>query len=229
MHILANATQYSIGFRAIKLLVWSIIIVLPILIWLENSAVLHDLRYGAAFSQLLYALSKLTALYAIIALWLQLVITLNKTTSLKSFLPVRLYQSHRVLGWLAFGLTSLHITLFVTAVSIRKQTLTINLLGLDFSDYYHTGISIGAIAFWSMLIGVASIAASYYWLKSRVRNLVLLHRLVILAVILAFVHSYMIGTETRQGFYLYYYHFLFATISLSLVLRFKSSVLRFKE
>lgn len=221
MQAYLNPTRRDNGFGFILYSIWAGILILPGLIWLQNSRLIDDYFYGVELSQSLYVLSKLFALYAIIILWLQLVSTLNQNTRFQWMFPLSVNRHHRLLGLSAFVLTTLHIFFFVTAVSLRKQTLTINLLWPDFQDYYHTGISLGSISFWMMFIAVSAIGFAYYWLKQRVLLLVTLHRITIIAVILGFVHSLMIGTETRQGFYLYYYSFLLATMAISFLLRFK--------
>lgn len=159
--------------------------------------------------------SKLFALYAALLLWYQGVSSLLKSTPYAALLPAWNFLRHRALGLLTLCAVVLHIACFVTAVSLRKETLAVGLLWLDFRDFYHSAITLGLVAFWlSLLAVVAAVLRQRYPSVWRY-----IHRFMLAVIVMGLVHGYLIGTETRYGVYEIVYLSLFASFCAAMVYR----------
>ncbi len=165
-----------------------LLILLPLAAWLPVTG--DPLLYFTAEvppGQGVYVLSKLAGLYAITVLGLQMVIGLlaNK----------RVRATHKQLGILLVITTLLHVGLFVIAASLRAGTITYSMLWPTFATgYYQQSLSLGVIAL--VLMGIVVMAGCY---RFRHGSLVLVHRLSVFICGLAFVHSFWIGSETRNA------------------------------
>ena len=84
-----------------------------------------------------------------------------------------------------------HALCFTIAVSIRKGHIAYNLLLPDLSDFYHSSITLGWMAL--TLVSIAVLSRVF-----RSRYQLILHRLVYLVLPFAFLHSVLIGSDTRD-------------------------------
>ncbi|ODS24270.1 hypothetical protein AB835_04385 [Candidatus Endobugula sertula] len=202
-----------------KKLLWPLVFMLPFALWHFTSDVLNYFRYGAPTGQIWYVFSKLFGLYAVLLLWYQAVSTLLITTSLTTFFPQWTFLQHRIVGSLTLLVVMIHIACFVTAVSLRKDTVAWNLLLPDFRDFYHTAITIGLCSFFVMLvaIGTALLRKRFpaMWKK--------IHRNMVIVISAGLVHGYLIGTETRYGLYEIFYCALMVTLLAALCLWWKTT------
>ena len=144
--------------------------------------------------QLLYVLSKMVGLLAMVLIWLQLMLSLSSRVFGQI---VRLgSRVHRINGLALLFLLSLHVVLLVAAVSVRHGSLSLSLLVPNFaSGYYTSSTSLGVLGL--LLFGLAS--AIYIFRQKCERLFRWGHRCVIVACILVFAHSYLIGSETRNA------------------------------
>jgi len=94
-----------------------------------------------------------------------------------------------------FVLIFCHVLLFVSAVSIRQEELSIGMLLPDFSiGYYKNGLSLGVLAFFFILIATISGI-----LRKRLHKFWKLgHGFVYLTFALATVHGLMIGSDVNS-------------------------------
>jgi len=107
----------------------------------------------------------------------------------------------------------MHASIFISAASLRQDSLAVHLLVPDFSGFYQTALSLGVIALFAIIIAVALAAARKY-----VKNIWLYgHRLVILAFGLASVHAILIGSEAGAGVFMYLVLFFILSISVAFV------------
>ena len=144
--------------------------------------------------QLLYVLSKVAGLLAIVLVWLQLMLSLSgKFFDQLAYAGSRV---HRISGLMLLLLLSLHAALFVAAVSVRHGSLSLGILIPDFtSGFYTSSVSLGILGL--LLFGLTS--AVYVFRKTREHLFRWGHRCVVAACLLVFVHSYLIGSETRSA------------------------------
>lgn len=144
--------------------------------------------------QLFYVLSKVAGLLAIVLVWLQLMLSLSGRIFGK--LAYAGNRVHRISGLVLLLLLSLHAALFVAAVSVRHGALSLGVLVPNFtSGFYTSSVSLGVLGL--LLFGLAS--AVYVFRQNRERLFRWGHRCVIAACLLVFVHSYLIGSETRSA------------------------------
>jgi len=194
-----------------------LLLVLPGMVWFQSTGnLLVELRPGSMPGQVPYLLSKLMGLYVVIFLWLQVMYGLTRDDRLFAFLPAWNKKRHQLMGITTFVTIVLHYALFVAAVSIRKGTFAYDLLVPDFSDYYHTMLSLGWLAL-VMIIAVifARVARNYIEI-----NMIWLHRLAIPALFLALTHGLMIGSEASMDALIYLYLSLGVTAALIVLRRF---------
>lgn len=205
------STSYALG-----RLGWVLLLATPWIWWQSTTDVLGYFRYGAPDGQVWYVFSKLLGLYAAVFLWLQALCGLLKPTPYRILLPDWALSRHGLLGGLTALVLTAHIGSFITAVSLRKDRPEWTLLLPDFRDFYHTSITVGLTAFFLMLIAV--VAAT---LRRRLPGVWRwVHRFMLAVIALGLLHGFLIGTETRDGFYTVFYGGLAATYLLALVLRY---------
>jgi len=198
---------------------WLVVFLLPLLLWHITSDVYGYFRYGAPTGQIWYVFSKLFGLYGALLLWYQAFYTLLKNTRYANALPLWTLLRHRYLGSLTLLLITCHIAFFVTAVSLRKETFAWGLLLPDFTDFYHTAITLGLVAFAIAVIAVLS-AILRRGLPSVWK---IVHRAMLIVVTLGLVHGFLIGTETRYGLYEIFYCSLMATFLVAVWLRWREA------
>jgi len=158
-----------------------------------SDSLVTDITHPAPPGQLLYVLSKMAGLLAIVLVWLQFMLSLS--SRIFEQIAYAGNRMHRISGLALLFLLSLHAALFVAAASVRHGSLSLGVLVPDFaSGYYTSSISLGVLGL--LLFGLAS--AIYMLRQKRERLFRWGHRCVIVACILVFVHSYLIGSETRS-------------------------------
>lgn len=162
-------------------------------------------RYYVTAGQTVYVLSKLCGLLALVSFWFQGMTALARfSPRLKGFLQLRRGQ-HIALGIGTLLLVVMHITLFLIASWFRTEHFTLDPLAPKFNQgYFVAYISLGALAFWTLLLAVF---AGVRRLKAHLWS-AWIHRLVFLAFALAFLHGMSIGSETRFGLMAYVYAFI---------------------
>jgi predicted ferric reductase len=171
---------------------------LPVAIWW--SSVQHPMAYlridGLPSGQSLFVLAKLAGLLAVVALWIQAMLALAGRVPLLRVLPASTPRQHRRLGMLTALLVLAHVVLFIVATTLRKKALAIDLLwpNLD-HGYYFFNVSLGAFAFWLMVLTVFA-----GWRTARGdRRWRAVHLLWPVLVGLVFFHAMDIGSESRYG------------------------------
>jgi len=188
----------------------------PLCIWFYTSDVYSYYRYGSPVGQIWYVSSKLFGLYAVLLLWFQAISSLLKDTRYWVKFPCWTMLRHQYIGTASLFLVVLHVFSFTVATSLRKDTFAWRLLLPDFSDFYHTSISVGLFAFliliFSFLVAIFRTRIPFNWRY--------LHRGMLIAIALGIIHSFLIGTETRYGVYKLFYFLLVFLFSASLLMRF---------
>jgi predicted ferric reductase len=108
-----------------------------------------------------------------------------------------------------------HFLLFVTAVSLRKDTIAYDLLLPEFGKgIYFIAVSLG----WFAVIGLTLVALAGL-LRSKSGGIWKhAHRLSLVVFLLALVHAQMIGSEARGGTW-FIVHLLFAGAVLTALIR----------
>ena len=183
------------------LVVLLLVVALPAIIWRQQTG---DL--GVYFSpstppgQLLYVLSKLAGMYALLFIALQIIVSLAGRLKL---IPLhRLRLSHPILGILVVFLGVAHALLFFTAVSLRQGDPAWGLLFPGFRDFYHTHLTLGVFGLWILIAVMISGVVRFVSGSSAAR---MLHRGYWASITLVYIHALAIGTESqsRLGLALY--------------------------
>ncbi|TCK18887.1 hypothetical protein DFR30_2172 [Thiogranum longum] len=180
--------------RVVPWLLWVCALVVGVsILFSVSESLITALTRATPPGQLLYVFSKLTGLLAIVLVWLQLML------SLSSRIFGRMVYAgswiHRASGLALLLLLFLHAVLFVAAVSVRNGELSAGILVPDFtSGYYTSSVSLGILGL--LLFGLGS--GIYVLRQKRERLFRWGHRCVILACLLVFAHSYLIGSDTQS-------------------------------
>lgn len=187
--------------QIIRLFLWVSLLFCPLLLWWDSANVPDLYRYGAPAGQLYYVFAKLAGLYAVLALWLQAMGLLLRDSACQAMLPAWSMSRHRWIGRISVLAVVLHATLFITAVSLRQGGIAWGWFLPNVNGFYHTAASLGWLA--TVLMAAALMALAYR--KRFPFTWRIVHRIMLAVVVLGFVHGYLIGTETRYGWYLYFY------------------------
>lgn len=162
-------------------------------VWLGTAG---DLRLYVQKSmpagQLFYATSRLAGLLALAALALQLIAVLIGYAA-PTVRSSRTARFHARLGLCTFLLVVMHVACFGVAVRLRMGALPLTLLWPSAGQgYYRTHISLGALGFWALTLGIAvRLWPTPAWRKR-------VHWLAPIAWVPALCHGFAIGTETRE-------------------------------
>ncbi|HBH36696.1 MAG TPA: hypothetical protein DDW45_10335 [Gammaproteobacteria bacterium] len=178
-----------------------VIVTLPAMIWRQQTG-----DIGLYFSpstppgQLLYVLSKLAGMYALLFIALQIIVSLAGRLKLIPLHRMRL--SHPLLGSLVVLLGVAHALLFFTAVSLRQGDPAWGLLFPGFRDFYHTHLTLGVFGLWILIAVMISGVVRFINGSSAAR---MLHRGYWASITLVYIHALAIGTESqsRSGLALY--------------------------
>lgn len=164
--------------------------------WTQTGSPIPHIFYPSLPGQSLYILSKLFGYLGVSALLMQVtfgVVSLLKTTQIIS----KLHSSNA--KWLIV-FSTLHIALFVTAVSVRNGGIHLDVLVPKFTDYYNSKIAIGIVSYCivlsAMLMGIANknVARSFLFRVLHFSSAVL--------VVLMLSHALSIGSETKESWFL---------------------------
>jgi len=194
-------------------------VVVPALMWLQSTGdITIYFEYETPPGQVYYVLSKLTGMYAIFLLWLQVILALYRRTPVGEKLPFWSIKIHRNLGVIAFSALILHAGLFVIAVSIRKAHFAYGLLLPNFSHgFYNVAVSLGVLAMYGLII----VVIAGYFRRRGVQKAKWFHRVSIITLILTLIHCLLIGTETRYYLMIAVYAFMIGTLTAALYSNYK--------
>ncbi|HFD33275.1 MAG TPA: hypothetical protein ENJ28_11290 [Gammaproteobacteria bacterium] len=173
-------------------------------LFVSNGHLTEISRNYAPPGQTLYLLSKITAIFVYTLMWWQIMAGI--ITKVKK-------QLHTLLGMGVFTLIIIHVILFISAVSIRQDELSLGMLLPNFSsDYYKTGMSFGVMALF--FIFIATLTGIF---RKRLKNHWKLgHSFVYVTFALATVHGLMIGSDINSDGLSY---FIYGAV-ISLILAF---------
>lgn len=194
------------------------LLVAPLQTWLMlGGDVTEYLRYETLPGQVLYVLSKLSALFAIELIWLQAMLGLLRYRLMQrtSVTPVVWRRMHGTLGLTALAAIAAHVVLFVVGASMRNKVAVVDLLLPWGHGAYRTWVAFGAAALWLIVVGSVVQLARMFSAATRRR----LHRLNLAAIALVGVHSLAIGSESRSGPMAWTYGAMAAMLLIALVVR----------
>jgi hypothetical protein len=195
---------------SIKGLIWILCLTIPMMAWLVSEGdISHYLTGGSPNGQGLYVFCKIVGLYAYLFLWLHIMAAMVRNTLFEGIFPSFNKSLHRLVGISLSIMMLAHALLFMSAVSLRKGSVSWSTLVPNFADYYHTLLGLGVTALW--LLPVLIVTGLY---TARNRSAINAHRLSFVIFAMIFVHGLGVGSETKNGpmFYLY------CTTALSVVL-----------
>lgn len=191
-----------------------LVLTLPWMIWRQQTGELSLYFTGAVpAGQLLYVLSKLTGMYALLFIALQIIVSL--AGRLKLILHYRTRFLHPLLGTLVVLLALAHALLFFTAVSVRQGDPAWGLLLPGFSDFYHTHLSLGVFGLWILIAVMMSGVVRIIKGSSTAR---MLHRGYWASITLVYIHALAIGTESQSRTGLAFYSTLGGVVVLMLMM-----------
>ncbi|MGH8177222.1 MAG: ferric reductase-like transmembrane domain-containing protein [Steroidobacter sp.] len=199
----------------------------PLVVWLSSTGDLYVYFTRAVPpGQTLYVLSKFFALAAIVMFWFQCMSALAKDTPvLRGFFRLS-PPRHAIFGMATFAAVLTHVLLFVAASAMRTSHVSLDVLTPRFDHgFYRTYLSLGAIAFWILLIVVFA-----GW--KRLRNAPRwrwAHRLGFAVFALAFLHGVNVGSETRFGFMKYTYAFIGLSVGAAVASRLWVAAQRYRR
>jgi DMSO/TMAO reductase YedYZ heme-binding membrane subunit len=205
MLAVVNKIATRADFQAILILLMFFIV--PSIYWLNSGLnILSYMQDSVPKGQFYYVLSKLFGLYGLMALCLQIILGILGGPLLRRW--------HLAIGGLLVIFTLMHLSLFMLAVGMRSGGLKLATIFPGFtSGFYHLAISLGSVAF-LLLIVVAATGLGRRRYPSFFKGL---HRLSFIAAILALLHSFFIGTETRYLGMLCVYVFSVGSIVIALI------------
>lgn len=179
----------------------AVLFCLPGFIWYERTG---DLSFyfsnSAPEGQWFYVLSKLAGMYTLMSIAWQIIVML--LTRLGLLQLRRLSVMHGVFGSLIVVLAMSHAILFFIAMSQRQGEPAWALLVPDFSNYYHTYLTLGLLGLFILLAvcitGILCLRKPFSFAKK-------LHNLYWLSLGFTYIHALSIGTEsqTSAGLVLY--------------------------
>jgi predicted ferric reductase len=147
--------------------------------------------------QVIYQVSKLFGLYAIVLLWAQVMCGLIMGDQFRlrmfSWLTVMI---HRRLGIATLLVSSAHFLFFLAAASVRKHGVAYQLLLPDIKGgFYSMIISLG----WFALVGMYIVAIAGWMRMKGASRWKWPHRISLAVFVLAVTHSQLIGSEAQLG------------------------------
>lgn len=191
------------------------LMITPLWVWISvEGNPLTYITHPVPAGQALYIFSKLVGLYAFTLLWLHVVWVILRNTQLGYLLPRWQKHYHQTMGISITVIILMHVTLFISAVSLRKESFAYNLLLPNFSDYYHSLLSLGLLALWLLPVVI------YAGFKLRVdATKRWLHRLGFILFTLIFFHGIGVGSETKSGIMLWMYLSMGVSVPIALLMR----------
>lgn len=204
--------------RLKRFLLWMVctitLVIPPLAWWLSSGNPSAYFTHYVPPGQFIFVASKLCALMALALFWLQLMTALsNLSPALQGFFKLT-RRHHIVMGAATAVCIFLHLGLFMVASTLRTKHAALDLLIPTFTEgFYRTNISLGAIAFWLLLI---ALVAGSLRLKGGARWK-WVHRIVLVVFGLGFLHGIAIGSETRFGLMKYVYAFIGLSVGTAMV------------
>lgn len=189
--------------------VLGLLLTIPAAVWLISIGdPFAYLSHRVPPGQILYLLSKLCALYALAFMTSQVFLGIQGQTS-------PLFRFHPIVGMATATFVLLHLSIFIVAASLRSKHSTIETLIPVFDQgFYKSSISLGVIAAYLLIAVMIS-----GFMRYRRKRFGLMHYLAYAVVILGFVHSFFIGSETRQPVVIGYYAILLAAVVVAIIQR----------
>lgn len=177
----------------------ALLCLIPGIVWLISVGDLiayftHHLPKG----QLLYLFSKLCGLYAYFFITLQIIFGTQGARS-----PY--FKFHPRLGVLTTLTVTAHVALFVIAASLRSGQPALDNFVPDFSKgFYKSAVSLGIVAAYGLILVLLAITLR----KKYPFVFKLFHRIAFAVGTLGWLHSFLIGTETRVPVIMAFYALL---------------------
>ncbi|MES2674206.1 MAG: ferric reductase-like transmembrane domain-containing protein [Pseudomonadota bacterium] len=161
---------------------------IPFMVWLISTGDIFSYFFlKVPAGQILYIFSKLAGLYAYYFMALQLIIGFQGRKS-------QYFSYHPALGILTTLTIVAHLGLFITGASLKTKHVPIEILWPTFSNgYYKSSISYGVIAAYFLLLIITA-----GFLQKKIPVFKIIHRFAPIVVLLGWIHSFNIGTETRS-------------------------------
>lgn len=169
-------------------------------------------RFQVLPGQFLFILVKASGLSAMALLLFQVVLGLGR----KALPTAMTIGQHKALGAATLLVIVFHLTAFVVAASMRNKIPTLDLLWPNFHGYYRTWLSVGLIGFWVLCLGIAAMLRGGAWRR--------LHWLMLVGFVLAYLHSLLVGSETRAGAMVYVYAAYAIAVLSTLAVRIRSAM-----
>lgn len=174
-------------------------------LFISNGHLTEMSRSYAPPGQTLYLLSKITAIFVYLLIWFQIMVGIISKVN---------KQLHIMLGIAVFSLITIHVILFISAVSIRQDELSLGILLPNFSsNYYKSGMSYGVMALFFIVI--ASLAGIFR--KKFQNHWKMGHGFVYVTFSLASVHGLMIGSDINSGRLPYFIYGAVVSLMLAFV------------
>lgn len=191
-------------------------VLVPVMVWWQS---VGDMRvyldYRTPPGQSLYVLSKLAGLYALFLGWLQILLMLMKQAAPDGIARRWSLAYHRAFGFTVLGCMTLHVALFVAAASLRTGHVAFGLLAPNFNGFYATAVSLGLFGFYGIVIVVI---AGVLRAAARARA-AWVHYAALPVFGLTYLHSLLIGTETRAAPMLALYAIMGVTLLVAAIFR----------
>lgn len=205
--------QMGVGLASARGWLWALGLAMgtaiPLLAWWQS---VGDLRvyidYQTPPGQLLYVLSKLAGLYALFLGWLQILFVLLKHSVAGGLGRRWSLAFHRALGLTVLGCMTLHALLFITAASLRTGHVAFGLLAPNFSGFYAIAVTLGLFGLYGMII----VALAGLLRAAGYSRAIGWHYAAIPVFVCAYLHSLLIGTETRASLLLALYTLMGVTL-----------------
>lgn len=190
------------------------LLAIPVGVWLIGlGEPLAYLSHRVPTGQILYLFSKLFALYALAFMTAQVLIGVGGRDS-------RYFHLHPLTGALSAVFVLLHLSTFLIAATLRsKHSALETLIPVFDKGFFKLSVSIGVIAAYLLIaVVISGLLLARKW--SGIRYI---HYFAYAVVALGFIHSFFIGTETRQPVIIGYYAMLLAAVLMAIIRRFASS------
>lgn len=186
----------------------AILLTVPAIVWLINlGEPLAYLSHRVPTGQILYIFSKLFALYALAFMTTQVFLGIQGRRS-------DLFRFHPTVGALTAIFVLLHLAAYIIAATLRSKHSALDVLIPTFNKgFLKLSVSLGVIAVYLLI----AVMISGFLLLKRKRAFRFLHWLAYAVVMLGFLHSFFIGSETRQPVVAGYYAILLAAVFAALL------------
>lgn len=196
--------------------VLGVCVLVPVMVWWQS---VGDMRvyidYRTPPGQTLYVLSKLAGLYALFLGWLQILLMLMKQSAPDGIACRWSLAYHRAFGFTVLGCMTLHVALFVAAASLRTGHLALGVLVPDFTGFYTMAVTLGLFGFY----GIVSVAIAGVLRAAGRARAAWVHYAALPVFGLTYLHSLLIGTETRAEPMLVLYAVMGVTLLVACVFR----------